>query len=205
MSNDVNKALNSDGMAPPPRWLSEALYGTSGLVQFSYPDAFDEVAAFTRRCREGAKIALGISKLRKEQQRIGFVPLPFADYIQGLVKVSGVSLPEVLAKFGIKDLASSDERSAPTLARLAKAVGIGLRETLAHFNISFATQLNTAPIPLLVARYRRTEPRQTSVDACEAVLRQLASQYDLSSLKELRRIEVGVRAVFTEEQDTPFA
>jgi hypothetical protein len=202
--------MNNDEMADgdmkqPPGWLSDALGAAGGLLHFSFPDEPDSNDSFIRRCREAAEVALGVAKMRKEQQRIGFVPLSFADYVQGLVKVSGVSLQKVLARYGIKDLSATDEDSAPLLARLAREVGMGVRETLAHINISLAAQLNAAPMPLLVARYRGVAARQTPVEVCEAVLRQLASDYDLPSLREVRRIEDSIRAVFSGEQESPTA
>lgn len=204
MNNNSDEMADGD-VEQPPGWLSDTLGAASGFLHFSFPDEPDSNDSFTRRCRDAAEVALGIAKMRKEQQRIGFVPLSFADYVQGLLKVSGVSLQKVLARYGIKDLSTTDEDSAPLLAHFAKEVGMGVRETLAHINISLAARLNAAPIPLLVARYRGAAARQTPVEVCEAVLRQLASDYDLHSLRELRRIEDGVRAVFSQEQESPSA
>jgi hypothetical protein len=200
MNSEENEIARSGESEQPPRWLSEALFSVSEFVPFSYPEGAEEDPVFIERCREAATVAYGVAKLRKEQQRVGFVPLSFADYIQGLIRGSEVPLPKMLAQFGIRDLTDTNEGSVPALAKLAKAIGMGLRETLAHIGIGVASRLNATPSGLLVARYRGAVSRQRPLESCEEVLGMIGSEYALQSLMELRRIEASVRDVFNQEE-----
>src|SRR5215510_14153379 len=88
----------------PPKWLDDALRevfddGHGTAIEFSQPSE-----AFRERCREAANVALSMARLRNERRRIGFVPISLAEYIQGLVKVTGVQIDAVLARFGIDDI-----------------------------------------------------------------------------------------------------
>ncbi|MCI0486052.1 MAG: hypothetical protein L0229_05580 [Blastocatellia bacterium] len=181
-----------------PEWLDDVLRMSQESVFFldleREPEQVSDV--FRQRCHEAAEVALSIAKLRKERQRIGFVPLSLADYIQGLVKVANISLTPILAWMGIEVLSHPDANSAKAFARFAQKIGISLRETLIHLRIGFAARLDSAPISLLVARHRSTELRHNQMEECEVVLRQLESEYELSELREIRQIESEAHSVY---------
>ncbi len=188
-----------------PAWFVDALNISRSFALFRDVDAESEqvAAAFRQRCHDAADVALTMAKLRKERQRVGFVPLSFADYVQGLVRVAGVSLSSLLAWLGIADVSQTDAGSARALARLAREIGLNLREALAHARIGFAGRIDPAPIPVLVAHRRGGTTARNPLDECEAVLRELESEYDAEALSELRRIESEVCAAFETDEQFP--
>lgn len=150
--------------------------------------------AFSARCRQAAEAALVVSKLRKERLRVGFVPLSLAEYIHGLVKLAGVPLAPVFSWLGVNDLASPQPQSVRAAARLARELGISVHEAVVHLRISFAAQVGSAPVSLLVARHRAAGRGRTPLEECEEALAQIETGYDIDSLRKLRDLEseVGV-------------
>jgi hypothetical protein len=165
---------------------------------FSQLEVDENDKAFKRRCREGANLALSLSSLRKERERVGFVPLGLAAYLQGLSKVADVSVGPILSWIGIDDLSRLSSASSVSLARLARAIGIELRQALIHLRIGFAEQIDGAPMALLVARQRSTSLTRNSLEECEAVLGELELDYDLESVNLLRRAEFEFRSAYKE-------
>jgi hypothetical protein len=188
----------------PPAWLVEALQIARDLAIIR---GFDEESErisedFRHRCHEAAEVALTIARLRKERQRVGFMPLSLADYIQGLAKVAGISLSYVLKWLDISDLSQPKPDSARAFARLAQELGLSLREILIHVRISFAGGLDFAPIPVLIAHRRSVDTRRSQLEECESVLGQLESEYDAKFLSDLRHIESEIRAAYEEHEKT---
>ncbi len=175
---------NADEFTPEP-WLAEVL---SAAAPVPAPDE-----AFRGRCRAAGAAALTVATLRKERQRVGFVPLPLAEYIHGLVKLAETPLAPVFAWLGVTDLASTERRSVRAAARLAREVGMSAREALAHLRIGFAAQAGSAPVSLLVARHRSAGRWRAPLEEYEDALEEIEGGYDLDSLRKLRdlRSEVG--------------
>ena len=186
----------------PPKWLDDALRelfddGHGTVIEFSPPSE-----AFRERCREAANVALSIARLRNERRRIGFVPISLAEYIQGLVKVTGVQSGAVLARFGIDDIKRLTSGSARSLARLAQELDISLREVLIHVRIGFVEKIDSAPVPLLLARHRSAGSR-SQLEECEAILGTAEAEFDGELLNELRRTEFEIRAAYKEGDSRP--
>jgi hypothetical protein len=179
-----------------PEWLVEVFEACRRSGTFAAAEAERVSPELMYRYQGAAKTAHNLALLRKERQRVGFVPLSFADYVGGLVKVNDVALGPVLKWFGIEDLSRPEPSSAKAFARLAQGLGMSLRESLAHIRIGFAALIDSAPIPLLLARHRPSGPRGSQMEECEAVLAEIESDYDLDSLKQLRRTEFEIRAAY---------
>jgi hypothetical protein len=150
---------------------------------------------FRQRSLVAASVAYQTAKLRYERRRIGFVPMPLAEYIQGLVKVTGVQMQSVLGRFGIDELSEVTSNSARKVAQLAEDLGIGLREMLIHVRIGFVERTNSVPVPLLLAHHRSTGVRD-QLSECEAVLGLAEAGYDGELLNELRRTEFEIRMAY---------
>ncbi|MDQ3821103.1 MAG: hypothetical protein M3362_25940, partial [Acidobacteriota bacterium] len=142
MKKQDQKTRRRSENTDPPHWLTAALRLAGDAAAFENPPAgiVSTSAAFCLRCRQAARMALGILKLRQERQRIGFVPVPLTDYIQGLMKVADVPTPQVLAAVSPGNLALQTPEWAAGLGRFTKAIGLSLRETLVHLRIGFAAQ-----------------------------------------------------------------
>lgn len=195
MNKRVEKNLET---YQPPKWLTDVLrLSQQSAGEGGRDEEFAQANPdFVHRCREAAQIALSITKLRNERQRIGFVPLSLTDYIQDLVKLTSVSLSQVLAWFGIRELAKPGPDEVGALARLARAIGMSLRETFAHMRIGFATQAGNVPGPLLVARQRSVRSRQTPLEECELALKHIEAGYDLERLRALYNVEMELHEVY---------
>lgn len=187
----------------PPAWLAEALSMSRRSNHCDQPEDEPLAPALREKYREAAGVALSIAKLRKEKERVGFVPLPLADYIQGLVKVANISLPRLLKWVGLEDISRPSAGTARAFARLTQEIGINLREALVHIRIAYASQVDSPPILLLMARHRSAGATGGSpLEECEAVLGEVESEYELDALRELRRTEFGIRAAYREQGDT---
>lgn len=196
---DFNAEVDDD---EPPVWLDDAVRLASEERLFNGGPGADGAQpgaeAFLRRCDEAAEVALGILRLREERQRVKFVPLSFAEYLQGLVKVADVRLPAVLAWLKIDDIKRPGPATAPAFARLAREIGIELREALIHIRIGFAAQADAAAVPLLLARHRNSGARRGMLEDCEVVLGSIEAGYDFDLWKELQDTEAEVRAAYEE-------
>jgi hypothetical protein len=152
--------------------------------------------AFEERCGAAAAAALSVARLREERRRVGFVPLSLDEYIHGLVKLADVPIAPVLSLLGVEDLSGTESQSARAAARLARAIGMSVREALAHLRIGLAAQFGSAPVSLLVARHRSPGSGRPALEECEDVLRRIESEYDLEGLRTLRQLKAEVGATF---------
>lgn len=195
MKNQNSKVTGLHEDAEAPHWLAAALrlVGDAVIFEDMDPELAETSDGFRVRCREAAGLALAILKLRRERQRVGFLPVSLTDYLQGLVKVAGLSLAQMLAAIGVQDLTFRSPEVATAFGRLALQIGMSLRETLAHLRIDFATERQLAPMAFLVAHRHAGDPRRTQLEDCEEVLLQIESEYDSKSLSDLRSIEEGIR------------
>lgn len=198
MSKFEPESNNMDESVVSPMWLTQALEEARDYALFNEPEDGTVNTQFQTRCREAAAVALNLAQLRRERERIGFVPLSLNAYIQGLVKITNVSLTPILKWLGLEELTQIGSSSALGLARLSHGLGIQLREALIHLRIGFAEQIDGAPMPLLIARHRSETGGRSSLEECESVLSKVESGYDLYRLKELRRAEFEFRSRYKE-------
>src|SRR5215207_1162336 len=121
MNNDIS-SLEIDSY-DPPEWLAEVFDACKRSGTFSLPDGEAERVSpeLMRKYAEAARVAHSVALLRKEKQRVGFVPLSFADYVNGLVKVNNVELAPVLRWFGIDDVSRPEPSAGRAFARFAQA------------------------------------------------------------------------------------
>lgn len=182
----------------PPEWLTDVLrMSRTGIdVHNPTPETGQVSDAFRQRCYAATAVALSMMKLRKERQRIGFVPVSFAEYVHGLAKITGLSLSAVFAWLGIVELARPTLSSTRAWARLAQELGFSLRETLVHVRIGFAEGQNAAPVSMMVAHRHAGGVRGSQLDECEGVLRQLEADYVPQERVEIQRIEAEIRAAY---------
>lgn len=199
--SDQNNTSSDAEIFVSPAWLDDAVRLTREANLFGEAEVNPSFLTkeFRDRCSAAAEVALGIARLREERERIGFVPLSFAEYVQGLVKVADVRLDAVLAWLKIDDLARPSASAAQAVARLARAIGVGVREALLHVRIGFASQVDSAPLPMLLARYRGTGGGGGELEECEVALGLIESEYSLEYLSELHELESRIRAAYGDE------
>lgn len=185
-------------------WLSEVLcaYREASAAERVEAPVHRVSSAFREKCRDAARVALSIARMRRERERLGFVPLGLAEYVEGLAKITGVSLSPVLSRHGLANLATVGSDSVRKLAELARELGFSVRETLAHVGIQFARQLGGAPLPLLARYYGLAESGPSELEECEAALSSIERGYDQTTRSELRRVRAEVRSVYESGQQT---
>ena len=179
----------------PKDWVFEVLdlTKTAAAVESAEPPISE---AFMQRCAEAGKVALNFAKLRKARQRVGFVPLPAADYIRQLIKQVGIPESSILSWLGRDDFSLAEQKGVVDFARLAQRVGISLREALVHLRIGFASQMGSTPVPILLARSRSSYSDRKPIENSEAILQEIESGYDITNLRKLRTMEHKLTASY---------
>jgi hypothetical protein len=187
---------SQEALAPDSLRRILALSQDASFFEGTEIDEAGTISSFRVRCRDAAKAALAIAKLGKERRRVGFIPLALTDYISGLAKIAGVSLAEVFVAFGIVSSYSLGPDGARALGRLARDIGMGLRETLVNMRIGFAAEHDSPPMSLLVAHRRPTGPGRNQLEECEELLKQVESTYSARDVRELRNIEHEIEQAY---------
>lgn len=164
-------------MTTSEQWLSEVM--ASAKV----------TPGFRQRCENAALLALDIAKMRAEKERVGFVALPFRDYVEGLGKLAGVPLAPILSWFGIADLGASSASVAVGFAGLASEVGITVREAYNMMRVTVAVQHDEAPALQMAARRLAGMVPRDPLEECEAVLREIEARYPGKIRAELNAIQ----------------
>ena len=184
-----------------PEHLDESEWLTE-LLRQSFQDQGDTETPLTKpsedfhqRCEMAADAAFAITKLRNERRRIGFIPISLAEYLQGLMNITGAQIEAVLLRFGIDEVKNVTSESARKFARLAQELEISLREFLIHVRIGFVERIDSTPVPLLLAHHRSAGIRD-QLSECEVVLGIAEAEYDGELLNELRRTEFEIRAAY---------
>ncbi len=190
MTLDLPPPADSD---TPPDWVLTLL---ETVREGGIPAPFPGQETFLQDCRRAAGTARTLALLRRERQRVGFVPLPLREYVQGLAEGLKLSLAGTLAWAGLDDGAWT----ALGLARLARGLGMSLRETVAHVRIAFARDRDAMAQSLLLARRRAGEER-SPLDEVEFALGQIEARYDRKNLVELRKFEAAIRAAYQMTSD----
>ena len=179
----------------PPVWLETVVQMTYREREQSNP----REVAFQQQCRAAAMEAYHDALLCQEKQRVGFVPLSFKEYVEGLAKLVGCPLPSLCTRAGTVELGPIHLGNVHEVANLARGLGINLREILAMVRIEMANRLDFTPIPLLLARRRTGTGKSDPLAECEAALQQLEPEYDPASFAELERLEMALRKAYSQE------
>lgn len=166
----------------PPEWLEQtlAIGGTS-------PE-------FRRRCEDAALVALSIIKLRRERERLGFVPLPFAEYLTGLAKLAGVALDSVLALYELAAIPQWDDLAS--WARIALDLGFPGKQASALLKIWRVEESDLAPFPIIVAARRPASAAAEPLSECEQALEAIEQSALPDLLRELRMVDEAIRHAY---------
>jgi hypothetical protein len=192
---------------PPKRakgedaWLDQALRvhrEAHWMAQLSVePGPVSE--GFARRCRDAARVARDIRALGTEHQRVGFVPLPLAQYLRELAQLAGIPLPPLLgwARASEPPRPAEEEDSIGRWARLAREIGLDAHQAWLHARIGLAERLGLVSGATLYVRCRSAEVEQLSPMAeCRDILREIELEYDPERRDELERLRAQVHAAF---------
>ncbi len=122
-----------------PSWLIEVL------------ESAQVTESLRERMKKAGSASYAMARMRTEKEKIGFVPLPFAEYLEGLATLAGVSLAPVLAAAGISSAAKPTVGTAERIGRLAHTLGLQLEDLILHLRVGIAEQTAGAPLPMLAA------------------------------------------------------
>ncbi|HZF09887.1 MAG TPA: hypothetical protein VFE33_13945 [Thermoanaerobaculia bacterium] len=173
-------------------WLGDVLWSVEEL-----PQAATVSELFQGRCIKAAQVALDLARLRRERQRVGFVPMAIGDYLRGLGRAIGTDLRALAVSLGIRDLDAADPESVRLVAQLCCRLELPLREALLHLRIAFVERLGAAP--MLLARQRSGRGRRESLDECERIMREILTDSGVAVGTELRTLEDELRQAYKEK------
>lgn len=156
---------------------------------------------FEDRAREAVAIGVALASLRRERDRLGFAPVPFSEYMNELAQSSSMSsqiLSRIHRWFGIRSFENVEK--ADSVARLAHAIGLSLRETLVMVRLQIARHMGFAA-SMVAARRSPGSGRSDLVAECEMLLRQWEAKYPTDRFLEMERLEMAIRASYDSHPD----
>lgn len=202
---DLNTYANEE---TAPAWLVEALQlakdWQEDWEEFQQPLEEPIPAAFQARLAVTTEAALSLARLRREREQRGFMPMSLEPYLGELAKQANVSLPFVLERFGLSRLATAGVESAEALVRLAKTLGLELRELLAHLRLGVVVEHQLAPLAMVARRqfpggWRNPPQRPSPLEECEEYLDWLEQHTDRQHWAEVRRLIIAVKSAWDDE------
>ena len=186
------------GDSPVAPWVRQALTEARSVLHRQVLSDMDVSSSsdFLQKCADAGQLAADIARLRQARQQLGFLPFPVDGYLRRLAKNAGVTLAPILAWCGIDASSSQDIISARGWARLAKEIGLGLREALVHTRLSFAEALSPRPVPVRVRRRQAGHTRRTRLDEYERLVDEIVAQWDQEALAKLSTAETEIREMY---------
>lgn len=97
---------------------------------------------FSERCRSAALAAAEARELGPAVERVGFLPLPFAEYLAHLCRSAGVAFTRL-----------AEQTSPHEAARLAAWIGLPLRQLLVHLQLEWLAESGQPLAPLARGRF----------------------------------------------------
>lgn len=178
-------------------WLEHLVRLNEQLSAFESadPQAAGASPDFQRRCSTAAAAALGIARLRRQRQRLGFLPLPLWEYIGELGKAAGVDLEPIRLSAGSEPTPAGAPRG---LVRLCRQLGFSVRETLMHLGLDLAERVGASPLPVM-ARQQRGRGEADALAAHEESLRAALAECGVAD--EFLALETAVRSLYAEGSD----
>jgi hypothetical protein len=177
-----------------PDWLDAVLRSS---LAASENEAEEVSAEFRERCRKAGQRAYYIARLRAAMPLLGFLLLPFADYLKRLAALAG--LPQIPEQLGLANPPELTLASARPFAHLAKQIGMNLQEVLIQVRVGVACSVQAAALQLIEARCRSAGTTDNLLIECEAELRQIESQYSPEVFRELQQIQQEIRQAWNEQ------
>lgn len=178
-------------------WILEALR----LTESATAGELATTEIFAKRCAEAATLALNLTKLREERYRVGFVPLPATEYIQRLVEMVDIPDSPLFSYLSEEGASITTPRRAFAFGQVAQRIGMSLREALIHIRIGFSAHMGSSAVPILLARARSAGSTDSPIERCEALLREIESEYDISTLRQLRALELELSMSYDRAKD----
>lgn len=167
----VSQTTDSEAYTAPA-WLAEALQPNGS-------------APFRDRCRAAAQVGRSLMLMRQANEQRGFILQTVPDLVRSLGATARAPLAAIAAWAELP----LDGPAGPTLAagwsRLARALGMGLREALLHLRLTFAVE---AGATLPVSASRDAGPADLFAD-CEAFLTSTIGTWEEPLRNRLRESE----------------
>lgn len=154
-------------------------------------------AAFRRRCQEAAQTAYRLTLMAKAREQIGFQPVPFEQYVELLARSAAVDVAPVLVWAGTDDLSRTTTATVMAFVRLARQLGLELRQTLLHVRLSLAAERIALPRPGL-ARGRRVEHvgHSDPLRDCEDLLARVERDLNVADRQHLNLLVAQVQMAY---------
>jgi len=196
MSETIRESENGpdDPARPVATWLYDVLRVSRSLLHRPVLGQLSDQAPddFMARCANGAQVALALSRLRADRQRIGFAPLSIRDYLQSLSQSVQVVLQPVLLWARIDDLSIPSPGLARGWARFALELGMDSREALSHFRITYAESRNPGEFAMVLGRSPSQGRGSDRLATVERILDAWIRTLPVSKRNELHNAEAEI-------------
>lgn len=153
---------------------------------------------FLHRAQQAAIAAAALVRMRREQERLGFVPLPLAVLIRRLATQAQASVEAVCRWAGLDDLEALTVKSIRGVAKLTKALGINLREVLVHARLSLLEQ--DRPYAVATCCSGQMMPASAaSVEKCGELLRVAEASLPRSARRRTQAVLNAIEQAYSQE------
>lgn len=175
-----NHGANTELEENVPVWITDALETTAGTAyEAVVEEAVHQQAVpeeFLARCKDTARAAVAVQKMRRLRGHIGFAPVSLSMYLYRLAEAAGETLQNLLTLLHTRATACEEE----ALLLLARRIEIERREALLYLRIGLAQQFFPDELATLQAR-----ARGMAMHDCEQVLAEVESRYSSAALDSL--------------------
>ncbi len=183
---------------PAAPWLEDALAAGRSVLHGEVLSDLDALSSesFLQKCAGAGQVALDVAKLRSARGRLGFLPISVDGYLRRLCERADVAMAPILGWCGIEATSPQDVGFARGWGRLAREIGLSLREALVQSRLSFAEAAGLEIVPAPVRQRQTGRSRRTRLEEYEALIDQMASQCDDETLARLRTAEAEISNAF---------
>lgn len=151
---------------------------------------------FFEACVRSSEVGADLVKLRRASRRFEAAPLGALDYLLGLAAVARVPIDAIRDWAGLPNEPRLDRPFASAWGRLARAIGLDLREAMVRLRLAFANDLGVDPLPMQ-ARSDADAPNFVPDPAdWEVALAREAALWDSEVLARLSECEAALRLAY---------
>ena len=173
-----------------PVWLTEIL-ATANITD-----------SLRERMKGAGQLAYIMARMRAEKTKVGFVPLPFMEYLEGLATLAGVPLSYLHISTGIPDADHITTSTVSLVGRLAHILGFKLEELILHLRVGFAEHTSGTPLPMLAAH--RGASTQGDARDCSNFLDDLEARWPADLRAEMSALCAAAAVAYRDQAAEDF-
>jgi hypothetical protein len=170
----------------------EALQTPAWLVR-ALRESVSPSDGFLAACERASATGLVLARLQRVSRRMELSLLAAPEYLRSLAAVACVPLEGIVAWAGIPADFRLDQAFAKGWGRLARALGLELREALLRLRLTFADEVGLELVPVRArAATVASDPNASNLSEVETFLAREALRWDSEVLDQMRSCERAV-------------